>query len=124
MTKILVVEDEPGIALGLEDDLRLEGWDVEVVGDGLSASRRAREQSFDLILLDLILPGIGGIEVMFGVRDNMRTRAIPVAVLAGGCEGAVCQRVIAAGAQGCFSKSALDAEGFAEAIERLACKGV
>ena len=53
MTKILVVEDEPGIALGLEDDLRLEGWDVELIGDGVAAARRAREAAFDLILLDV-----------------------------------------------------------------------
>src|SRR5918993_2557577 len=43
VTRILVVEDEPGIALGLEDDLRMEGWDVELIGDGAAASRRARE---------------------------------------------------------------------------------
>ena len=46
MTRILVVEDEPGIALGLEDDLRLEGWDVELVADGIAAlaacARRTR----------------------------------------------------------------------------------
>ena len=34
MTRILVVEDEPGIALGLEDDLKMEGYDVEIIGDG------------------------------------------------------------------------------------------
>jgi DNA-binding response OmpR family regulator len=62
MTRILVVEDEPGIALGLEDDLRLEGWDVELVGDGLAASQRAREHSFDLILLDVMLPGKDGFD--------------------------------------------------------------
>ncbi len=43
MTEILVVEDEPGIALGFEDDLRLEGYDVEVIGNGATATRRARE---------------------------------------------------------------------------------
>ena len=42
MTSILVVEDDPGIALGLEDDLRLEGYDVEVARDGETALRRAR----------------------------------------------------------------------------------
>jgi CheY-like chemotaxis protein len=77
MTKILVVEDEPGIALGLEDDLRLEGWDVEVVGDGLSASRRAREQSFDLILPDVMLPGKDGFDVCREVRKaGVRTPII------------------------------------------------
>jgi DNA-binding response OmpR family regulator len=68
MTRILVVEDEPGIALGLEDDLRLEGWDVELVGDGLAASQRAREHSFDLILLDVMLPGKDGFEVCRELR--------------------------------------------------------
>jgi two-component system alkaline phosphatase synthesis response regulator PhoP len=68
MTRILVVEDEPGIALGLEDDLRLEGYDVEVMGDGAAASRRAREGGFDLILLDVMLPGKDGFEVCRELR--------------------------------------------------------
>ena len=74
MTRILVVEDEPGIALGLEDDLKLEGYDVEVVGDGALASRRAREGAFDLILLDVMLPGKDGFDVCRELRRaGMRT---------------------------------------------------
>jgi len=68
MTRILVVEDEPGIALGLEDDLKMEGYEVEVVGDGVAASRRAREAEFDLILLDVMLPGKDGFEVCRELR--------------------------------------------------------
>ena len=68
MSRILVVEDEPGIALGLEDDLKMEGYDVEVAGDGLSASRRAREAEFDLIVLDVMLPGKDGFEVCRELR--------------------------------------------------------
>jgi DNA-binding response OmpR family regulator len=68
MTRILVVEDEPGIALGLEDDLKMEGYDVELVADGTIASRRAREASFDLILLDVMLPGKDGFEVCRELR--------------------------------------------------------
>ena len=68
MTKILVVEDERGIAVGLEDDLRAEGYDVEVVGDGVLASRRARDEDFDLILLDVMLPGRDGFEVCRDLR--------------------------------------------------------
>ena len=68
MKRILVVEDEPGIALGLEDDLKMEGYQVEVVGDGAEASRRAREGAFDLILLDLMLPGKDGFEVCRELR--------------------------------------------------------
>jgi len=68
MTRILVVEDEPGIALGLEDDLKLEGYDVEVVADGAAAAHRAREGAFDLILLDVMLPGKDGFEVCRELR--------------------------------------------------------
>jgi len=68
VTRILVVEDEPGIALGLEDDLKMEGYDVEVVGDGTTAARKARESAFDLILLDVMLPGKDGFEVCRELR--------------------------------------------------------
>jgi phosphoserine phosphatase RsbU/P len=68
MTRILVVEDEPGIALGLEDTLRLEGHDVEVVADGATASERARQQTFDLIVLDVMLPGKNGFDVCRDLR--------------------------------------------------------
>jgi DNA-binding response OmpR family regulator len=68
VTKILIVEDEPGIALGLEDDLRLEGYDVELISDGIVASKRAREGTFDLMLLDVMLPGKDGYEVCREVR--------------------------------------------------------
>ena len=79
MTRILVVEDEPGIALGLEDDLRMEGYDVEVVGDGAVACRRARETPFDLILLDIMLPGKDGFEVC---RELRRARLrMPILML-------------------------------------------
>ena len=63
MTKILIVEDEPGIALGLEDDLKMEGYEVEVLADGNAACRRALDTSFDLILLDVMLPGKDGFDV-------------------------------------------------------------
>jgi len=68
MTRILVVEDEPGIALGLEDDLKIEGYEVEVAGDGLTALRRAREAAFDLIVLDVMLPGKDGFDVCRELR--------------------------------------------------------
>jgi len=68
MTRILVVEDEPGIALGLQDDLRIEGYEVEVAGDGITALRRARETAFDLIVLDVMLPGKDGFDVCRELR--------------------------------------------------------
>ncbi len=68
MTRILVVEDEPAIALGLEDDLTLEGYEVELVSDGLIATQRAKDGEFDLIVLDVMLPGRDGLDVCREVR--------------------------------------------------------
>jgi DNA-binding response OmpR family regulator len=68
MKRILVVEDEPSIALGLEIDLRTEGYQPELAADGVEAVRRAREEAFDLILLDVMLPGKDGFEVCRELR--------------------------------------------------------
>jgi two-component system alkaline phosphatase synthesis response regulator PhoP len=70
MTRILVVEDERLLARGLEDDLKLEGYDVEIQSDGEAAARRAREQRFDLIVLDVMLPGKDGFEVCRELRRS------------------------------------------------------
>ncbi len=77
MSRILVVEDEPRLARGLQDDLTLEGFDVEVAGDGAEATRRAREQAFDLMVLDVMLPGKDGFEVCRELRrEGFRTPII------------------------------------------------
>ena len=68
MTRILVVEDEPSIALVLENDLRLEGYDVEVARDGEQALRRVRDAAFDVMLLDVMLPKKDGFAVCREVR--------------------------------------------------------
>jgi DNA-binding response OmpR family regulator len=68
MAKILIVEDEPGIAFGLESDLQTEGYEVAVVGDGAEAVVRARSEAFDLILLDVMLPNKDGFEVCRELR--------------------------------------------------------
>ena len=68
MPRILVVEDEPAIALGLEDDLRMEGYEVELAGDGVTGAVRGQSGTFDLIILDVMLPKKDGFEVCREVR--------------------------------------------------------
>jgi DNA-binding response OmpR family regulator len=77
MPSILVVEDERAIAMALADDLKLEGYEVEVVRDGESALDRARERLFDLILLDVMLPRKDGFDVCRQLRrTGLRTPII------------------------------------------------
>ena len=67
-TRILVVEDERAIAVGLRDDLSGEGYEVDVVADGVEGERAAREGAYDLILLDLMLPKKDGLSVCRALR--------------------------------------------------------
>jgi DNA-binding response OmpR family regulator len=68
MARILIVEDEPEIAAALAYDLKLEGYEVEVVRDGESAAVRGREPGWDLILLDVMLPKMDGFDVCRQLR--------------------------------------------------------
>ncbi len=68
MARILIVEDEPDIALGMELDLSEEGYEVQVVGDGEEASRLGRQPGWDLVLLDVMLPHKDGFDVCRELR--------------------------------------------------------
>ncbi len=68
--KILVVEDEEKIARLLELELEFEGYEVTKAEDGIEALEKYRTQPWDLILLDVMLPGIDGIEVLRRIRKN------------------------------------------------------
>jgi DNA-binding response OmpR family regulator len=71
--KILVVEDEISLQETLAYNLKKQGYEVEAVGDGLEALRAAREGKPDLILLDIMLPGMDGFEVCRTLRQEMNT---------------------------------------------------
>lgn len=66
--RLLLVEDEVGIRIGIEDRLRLAGYDVETADDGEAALRRASQDAFDVIILDLILPLKDGVSVCQELR--------------------------------------------------------
>jgi two-component system alkaline phosphatase synthesis response regulator PhoP len=70
MKRILIVEDEPDIALGLKDDLNRNGYDAAIVGDGEAALQRARVEKWDLILLDVMLPRMDGFQVCRELRRS------------------------------------------------------
>ena len=68
--KILLVEDDPHLAKGLQFNLEREGYEVFLVDNGASALEQLREKDFDLIVLDLMLPGLGGLEVARTIRET------------------------------------------------------
>ena len=75
-SRILLVEDEPGLVLTLSDLLRAEGYTVESAIDGPTGLARAVNESFDLIVLDVMLPGKNGLEVCRELRQRGRDVAV------------------------------------------------
>lgn len=78
MKKILIVEDEKNIVLSLRMYLKKEGFDVKVAPNGIDAIKMAQEYIPDLILLDILLPGMNGYLVCKALKEDMDTKHIPV----------------------------------------------
>ena len=70
MNKILIIEDEESIRMALEDDFRLENYDVTVALDGIEGLTKAANADLDLIILDIMLPGINGFEICKKLRGQ------------------------------------------------------
>ncbi len=69
MANVLIIEDNPDLAFGLVNNLEIEGHHVELVEDGALGLERARQTRPDLVILDLMLPGLNGYGVLKGLRD-------------------------------------------------------
>ncbi len=88
-TRILLVEDEPGVVLIVADLLRAEGHTVDTAGDGPAGLALMAAETFDLLILDVMLPGLSGFELCHAVRE----RGFDGAVLMLTARGEVADRV-------------------------------
>ncbi len=79
MTRILIIEDEPDMRRGLQDNLEFENYQIVTTGNGSEGFRLAQKEHFDLILLDLMLPGMDGMEVCRKLKEEGST--IPIIML-------------------------------------------
>jgi len=79
MTRILIVEDNPDLAYGLRTGLEIEGYEVQVAEDGETGLERARGWAPDLVMLDLMLPGMDGYRVLRTLREGGSD--VPVLIL-------------------------------------------
>ncbi len=96
--RILVVEDTELLRRMYRDRLVQDGYEVADAPDGLAALSLIRDQHFDLILLDLIMPRMGGIQVLEAVKQDPRTQSIPVVVLTNLGEESTIERAVSLGA--------------------------
>jgi two-component system alkaline phosphatase synthesis response regulator PhoP len=90
MKRVLLVEDEPGLLLTLTDRLSNEGYVVETASDGETGLHRAAGESFDLIILDVMLPRLNG----FDVCRDLRQRGVSTPIIMLTARGQVVDKVI------------------------------
>lgn len=79
MARILIAEDEPDMAMGLQDNLQFEGYEALVAADGEQALALAQNERPDLILLDVMMPKLDGLEVCRRIRET--GSAVPIIML-------------------------------------------
>ncbi len=78
---VLLIEDEPNIAEAMRFILSREGWRVSHLAQGTEVLERVRADRPDLLILDLMLPGMSGLEILAALRADPETRALPVMML-------------------------------------------
>lgn len=76
--EILIVEDEKQMAMFIEMELKHEGYEVDIAYDGLTAIKKVKKHNFDIIILDIMLPGLNGMEVC---REIRKAYKIPIIML-------------------------------------------
>jgi CheY-like chemotaxis protein len=114
---ILVAEDNLLNFELLRDVLVAKGHDVKWSRDGVETLAEARTGNFDLVLLDLHMPKLGGIEVLQELRSDPASRTLPVLVVSADAMAEVEKEVMAAGADGYISKP-LEVRELAREVER------
>ena len=85
--KVLIIDDEPVLAMTLEMILELKGFSVISANDGLSGLKKIREEKPDIVVLDVMLPGMDGFKVCENAKSLPETKDIPIIMLTGKDQG-------------------------------------
>lgn len=115
--KIVLAEDEPMISLAYQKGLGFHGFDVVVAGDGAKALVAVQEHNPDILLLDIIMPRLNGIEVLERLRSDDKFKSLPVIVLTNLGQPSDAQRVDELGAIAYLIKANLSLKELVQYIE-------
>lgn len=117
--KILLVEDEEIMIDLLQKKLTKEGYDVSVARDGEEGLRLMRETKPDLILLDVIMPKMGGFEVMEEMNKDPELRTIPVVIISNSGQPVELDRAKQLGAKDWLIKTEFDPKEVLEKVKNI-----
>ncbi len=122
--RLLLVEDDRFLRRACEVALKQRGFAVTSAVDGEEGLRLARGEPWDLILLDMLMPKLSGLEVLKAIRSDEATRALRVLILSNSSREQDVQEVTRLGVEGYFVKSNLSLQELGDRVsEILAAKG-
>jgi DNA-binding response OmpR family regulator len=108
--KILVIEDDPATSRLVDYSLRHEGYQVIMASNGLEGVRKARTESPDLVILDVMLPGMDGFEICHRLRSEPATAKLPILMFSAKAQEIDRDTGIKVGADDYLTKPAAPAE--------------
>ena len=100
--RILIIDDEPGLLKILGSRLKTIGYDVDIAENGIRGFDKIRENKPDLIILDLMMPGMDGFKFFKKIKDKEETAKIPIVVLS--AKGEIKESFLALGADSFLCK--------------------
>lgn len=110
MARVVLIEDEPNIAEAIRFILGRDGWDVLALADGLGGIEAIRAGAPDLVILDLMLPGISGMDLLAAIRADAGLGAVPVLMLTAKGQGRDREAALKAGVSRFMTKPFSNAE--------------
>jgi two-component system alkaline phosphatase synthesis response regulator PhoP len=119
LPKLLLIEDDKQLAEMYAKKFHMNGYDVTLAKDGSKGFEKAHAEDFDVIVLDLMLPGISGIEVLEMIRMNKKTALTPIIVYTNYNDPKNKERCITYGADEFILKVDTDPEGLCQTISRV-----
>lgn len=117
--RLLLVEDDRFLRRACEVSLRQRGFSVTSAVDGEEGLRLARSEPWDLILLDMLMPKLSGLEVLKTLRRNEATRGLRVLVLSNSSREQDVQEVTQLGVEGYLVKSNLSLQELGDRVTRI-----
>jgi two-component system phosphate regulon response regulator PhoB/two-component system alkaline phosphatase synthesis response regulator PhoP len=117
--RILLVEDDRFLRRACEASLRQRGFTVIAAADGEEGLRQGRAEHPDLILLDLLMPKLAGVEVLRALKADPETKAIPVLILSNSSREQDVSEVISLGAVDYWVKADLSLKELGDRVARL-----
>lgn len=118
--RVLLIEDEPNIAEAIRFILNRDGCQVATMADGVGAAEAVRADRPDLVILDLMLPGCSGLDVVKAIRADPETEAVPVLMLTAKGQGRDREAAEQAGVNRFMTKPFSNADMLASVRELLA----